>query len=123
MRQTGWIVIALGCAFAIAAYGCRYAGYDNWEALAIIAFAVCFTLGLTIVSISAASRLIKGEVILRPINAFKSALIIFGLMIGIRVLFWTFSHSANPDYSEALIHTGAFSIVYGLYTTAYRRMT
>ncbi|MBB3980762.1 hypothetical protein GGR44_000393 [Sphingobium fontiphilum] len=123
MRRIGWAILVLAVVLAASAFYLHHIGQDDSAQLANLGIAILFLLGCVALTISAGFRLIKGEVKLRPRDAFKSALIVFTIMIALRALFWGIYPDGERDYASALLQSAAFSIAYGLYTTAYRRTT
>ncbi|HEY1125037.1 MAG TPA: hypothetical protein VGE65_05350 [Sphingobium sp.] len=121
MRRIGWALAALALLPAVGSLGLRYAGQIELADNALIGFAATFLLGMMLVLISGGIRLARGEVKLRPWDAAKSALLMFGIIMAIRVLAWVVLPSLGRDLIDAVIQSAIFAIAYSLYSTAYRR--
>ena len=116
MRNLGWGL--LGTAF-VTALLTHWFGREN--VLLLGTFGVTFVLGIILLIASFSARLYRGDVRLRPVDAAKKAIILFGLVFGFRALAWLIFPTLDRDLGEAIAFSALFAIIFSLYSTAYRK--
>jgi len=121
VRRIGWMLIALGFALAIVALALRYTIGGDLADTAGMGAAATMLLGFGLWMISALTRLFKGEIRIRPWDALKSAIMIFGIILGLRFLIWMIFPDLERDLIEAVWKSAVFAIPFSLYQTAYRK--
>jgi hypothetical protein len=120
MRRLGWILVSLGVVVALVAAVLRYTGVGDPPVIILIACAVTMVPGLLILTISWTIRLARGQVRLRLGDAARRAGMVFLIVFGTRSLIELIFPNAQGDLHVAALHSAGFSVVYGLYVTAYR---
>jgi hypothetical protein len=121
MRNASWALITLAFVLAFVALGLQIWGNDGAAMFIKIGFAVTLLLGVVVLTISACIRLARRELLLRPWDAMRKAVLIFLIVFGIRSLIELIAPGFGGDLRMAALHSAGFAIVYGLYTTAYRK--
>ena len=115
MRTAGWTAWVLG--FVLAALKVALKLSDIYSLAAV---GILFALGLLLLTIDAMIRLKRGQLVIRPWDATKSASRTFLIIVAIRLFVGYLLPSSMPDVALALIQSASFAIVFGLYQTAYR---
>lgn len=112
--------MSLALILALIAGGLRYSGVGEPPDELVIGFAIALLLGLITLAISAAIKLAKGDIRLRPWDAARKAITLFLLYLGVYVLL-SFAFSGMKMDVKVAIQAAAFAIIYSLFTTAYRK--
>lgn len=116
MRTAGYAFLVLGFA---AGFLWHFLGRnDVWP---IVVFGVSMIVGLLSLSIDAIIRMYRGELRLRPFDAFRKAPIIFTIVFAILVLTGMFFRTAPIDWTQTLIKCAVISLVMAFYLGAYRK--
>ncbi|MBS0482461.1 MAG: hypothetical protein JSR96_09980 [Proteobacteria bacterium] len=98
---------------------CKIFGFEG--STFYYASALSLISGVLICLASGAARVLQGKVQLRPLDAMKSASMIFAVIVGIRFIIWLVFPSVKQDALEAFISAAGFAIGIGFYRTAYRK--
>lgn len=121
MRRVGWLLLVLAFVLALTAAGSRqFFGGEPGEII-VVSFLLLMLMAISVLVVSAVSRLIKGEVRLRPWDATRRALPLFAIVLGGRLVFYAIFPKPERDLTIDIVSSVAFAVFYGLYTTAYRR--
>lgn len=116
MRRVGWIFLAI--AFSSVLLTTVFGRENLWLLSTLL---IALFLGTALLVSSFAVRLYRGDVKLRLWDAAKMAAVIFSMVLTLRLLAHIVFQSEDFDLTEAIILSAVFALVYGLYTTAYRR--
>ena len=121
MKRVGWGLIALGFILALVTATLRKTVSDESADLAMIGFVLAILLGFIALAVSASVRLWKGELKLRPWDAFKAALLYFVVFMTLRIGAWALFADMERDIVKALVLSIAPAVALGFYSTAYRK--
>lgn len=93
----------------------------DFPPLVLIGVPFAAVAGLLLLSVHAGVRLARGEVRLRPLDAAKHAVMMFGFVVACRFLAGLIFPKIAGDITLTIVSALAIAIVFGLSTTAYRR--
>jgi hypothetical protein len=122
MSRIGYALIAAAVLLGLADAGLRLWTGGSEPSLAVLfLFCAAMLVGMALLLLSAVNRLTRREVILRPVDAAKRAVIVFFIFLGLRFLLSVIFSGTMPDPVDAILYAACFSAAYSLYTTAYRK--
>lgn len=115
MRTAGYGFVFLGLAQAILL---QFTGRDNVALLA--SFGLCMLVGTVLLAANAITRLLRGELQLRPFSALKRLPLLFitllALTFGLRLIM-----PSNFSATESVWFVAIVSVFFSIYATIYRK--
>jgi hypothetical protein len=120
MSRIGYVLIGAALLLVLGDAALQARG-DAPSGTVLALFGLAMLAGLALLAVSAIRRLVRGEVKLRPVDAAKRSVVLFGIMMGLRFLLAAFLPDTMRDPVQVILYAACFAAVYSLYITAYRK--